>query len=100
MAKYKVEKGQVGAHAKTLTPNTFDEIVFVDDQSFVEVVSDGAAELYFTIDAPAPAVGDAAAYYMPATVGVRNEPSPKPGETVVRLISSGAVKYSVAKGRA
>jgi hypothetical protein len=100
MAKYTVGKGQVGAHAKTLTPNTADEVVFADDQSFVEVVSDGTAELYFTIDAPAPAVGDGAAYYMPATAGVRTEPSPKPGETVLRLISSGAVKYSVAKGRA
>jgi hypothetical protein len=100
MAKYTVGKGQVGAHAKTLTPNVADEIVFVDDLTAVELLCDGTADVYWSIDAPAPTIGDFAAHYMPAMPAVRTEPSPQPGETVVRLISSGAVKYSVAKGRA
>jgi hypothetical protein len=97
--KYTVEKGKNGAPGKTLVANTVDEVVFAEDQSAVEVFSDGSAELYWTVDAPAPAVGDFAAHYMPAIPCVRVEPSPEPGETVVRLVSAGTPKYSVARAR-
>lgn len=97
--KHTVEKGQIGAPSQTLTPNVVDEIVFVDDLTAVELFCDGTAEVYWTVDAPAPAIGDFGAHYMPAMPAVRTEPSTAPGETVVRLISAGAVKYSVAKGR-
>jgi hypothetical protein len=100
MAKYTVGKGEIGAHAKTLVADTVDEVVFAKGQGFIEVVSDGAAEIYFTVDAPAPTVGGAAAYYLPALPCSRTVPSPQPGETVVRLISAGTPKYSTAKGRA
>jgi hypothetical protein len=98
MASYTVAKGEIGAHAKTLVANIVDEVVFVDNKALIEVVSDGAAEIYFTVDASAPTVGGAAAYYLPAVPCSRTVPSPKPGETAVRLISAGTPKYSVAGG--
>lgn len=97
MAAYSVSAAQVGAHAKTLVANTVDTVTFADDVARIEVVSDGAAELYFTVDKPAPAVGDPAAFYMPAVPGVREVEAPQGGETVVRLISAGTPKYSIAR---
>lgn len=99
MANYTVGAGEIGAHAKTLTPNTVDTVVFDDDLAYVEVVSDGAADLYFTVDgAPAPTVGAAGAHYMPALPCSRVVQSIGDGGTTVRLISTGSVKYSVAQG--
>lgn len=97
MAAHTVAAGEIGAHAKTLTANTVETVTFADDVARIEVVSDGAAELYFTVDKAAPAVGAAAAYYIPAVPGVREVPSPADGSAVVRLISAGTPKVSVAK---
>ena len=66
MATTSLDSGAVGAHAKTLSANAVDTVHFADDLKFVEVVSDGAAELYFTVDDSAPTVGGQASYYLPA----------------------------------
>jgi hypothetical protein len=95
MASHSVAAGEIGAHAKTLVAATADSVTFADNLRQVEVVSDGAAALYFTIDGSAPVVGANAAYYMPAVPGVRTV-GPVSGQ-VIKLISSGAPTYSVAK---
>jgi len=98
MAEYEVERGGVGLHEKTLTPNEVDVVHFAQNFSRVEVYSDGTAPLYVTVDAGAPSVGGSDAWFLPAEPSVRVMPSKENVATSVRLISSGAVTYSISKG--
>jgi hypothetical protein len=99
MAEYKVSRRAIGAHAKTLEPDTVDTVVFTDDLRQIEVVSDGAAEIYFTVDRDAPEVGDEFAYFLPAVPSSRIVKAPEGVRqgTQVHLISPGEPNYSVAK---
>jgi hypothetical protein len=95
VATHTVAADEIGAHSKTLGANTVDTVNFADDVKQIEVVSDGAAELYFTVDGTAPTVGGAKCYYLPAFGGAREVPVHTGG--TVKLISSGTPKYSVAR---
>lgn len=98
--------GEIAAHAITLTAssgsNNVDKVTFTDDVNRVEIISDGAADLYVRVDGVDPIVGGAKAYRLPfGVVSSREIPMPSAwdqatGQTV-RLISAGATKYSVVK---
>jgi hypothetical protein len=96
MASYTVAVGEHGAYEKTLVASTVDTVTFAGDLSGVEVVNEGTTGIYFTVNGTAPTVGSQAAYYVPPT-SVRTVPSGEAGGTVVKLISSGTPKYSVAE---
>lgn len=94
MAVYSVAAGMVGVHAKTLVANTIDAVNFATDPQHVEVVSDGAAAIYVSVDGVDPTVAGANTYVLPAAVCARTIPhggSPH----AVKLISAGTPTYSV-----
>lgn len=97
MASYDVKAEALGAYEKTLVANTVDKVSFVDDLSFVEVFSDGAAAIYLTVDGSAPTVHGEDCYFLPATASVRKIEAGRGQATVVQLISAGTPTYSVAK---
>jgi hypothetical protein len=93
-----VAAGKVGAHAKTLVASTVDTVTFADDLDTVEVLSDGAAALYFTADGTTPVIGDDACWELPAgATSARTVPVPTAGGSVIKLISTGTPKYSVSR---
>lgn len=97
MAEHKVAKGEKGVREQTLVANQLDTVVFEDDLQIVEIISDGTASIFVTVDALPPTLGGGADDYLPAFPCVRNVVSPKDGGTAVRLISAGTPTYSVAK---
>lgn len=83
----------------TLTASTVDTVTFADDCDQVEVMSDGAADVLFTVDGTDPSTAaNYAAYRIPSggpaqrTVVVQSA-----GGTVVKLVSSGTPKYTVTR---
>lgn len=97
MASYSVGAGKVGAYAKLAVASTVDTITFADNVDRVEVISDGAARLYFTTDGSTPTVAGDNCYVMPATASTRTVKATPSNGTVVKVISSGAPTYDVAK---
>lgn len=101
MASYSVSASEHGAYAKTLVASTVDTVTFDKDVDTVEVVSDGSAAIYVTVDGSTPTVAGAATYELPAdAIAVRRIVVPTSGDTVVKLISSGTPVYSVAEASA
>lgn len=98
MASYTVAAGLVGAHAKTLVASTVDTVTFTaTDLDEVEVLSDGTAAVYFTVDGTTPTVAGDGMWEIPAARAVRTVQVPTAGATIVKLISSGTPVYSVAR---
>ncbi len=111
MTAYTVAMGQIGAHAKVLTPSAVDTVTFAlgVDRSVagwanvprrIEVITDGLADIYVTIDGSAPTVAGAGTYRVPALPGstfIDVEDSNGQDPVVVKLISSGAATYSVSR---
>lgn len=82
----------------TLTASTVATITLDSYADTVEILNvDGAAEIYATVDRSTPTVGGDGAWVLPAAVGSL-EVKAAPGDLigVVKLISSGTPKVSVA----
>lgn len=94
MASYTVASGERGVRNKQLVASTVDTVTFTDDVGWVEVWSDGAASITFTVDGSTPVVDGNAGEWLPASGSVRRARAPH-GSAVVKLISSGTPKYSV-----
>jgi hypothetical protein len=82
---------------KTLVASTVDMVTFDHDCDSVEVLSDGAAKLYFTVDGTVPTVGGQNTYTMLAAPSTRVVRIPTAGNTVVKLVSAGTPMYSVTE---
>jgi hypothetical protein len=98
MASYSVTAGNKAVYDKTLVANTADTVTFADNVDRVEIITDGAAELFVRVseDGAAATVGGANTDMLPAGGSSSLDlPSPGIGGTVVSLISSGTPKYSV-----
>lgn len=110
MTAYTVPNGHVGAHEKTLAAETVDTVTFQLGSpgtpgwskvpKRVEVITDGAADIYVTVDGSTPAVAGTACYRVPALAGaavidVNDDNSAD--EVVVKLISAGSPVYSVSR---
>lgn len=94
MATYTLTSGRA-AYEKTLTANTVDTVNLGSAFSEVEVISDGAASIFFTVDGSIPTVGGASTYYLPAAATSRSVPVRGGSAATVKLISSGTPLYSV-----
>lgn len=97
MATYTVN---IAKHA-TLTANVVDTVTTGAPRygQEVEVTNRGTAELYFRIDGPAPTVGgDDCMVVMPGGAFKVERVSDDHTPTVVKLISTAAVPYSVTSG--
>lgn len=110
MAEYEVPNGHVGAHEKTLVGGVVDTVTFaLGDPSApgwarlptaVEILTDGAADIYATVDGSVPSVGGTNCYRVPAAAGaavIDVRDSDSTDVVVVKLISSGAPVYSVSR---
>lgn len=98
MATHTVAAGAIGTAAFTLTADTVDTVTFTGTSlDVVEIVSDGTAAVWYSLDGSTPTVGGANCYYIPAAVGtdLRKPPS---NATVVKLISSGTPLLRVQRG--
>lgn len=95
MASFTIAAGNRAAHDKTLSADTVDTVTFTDDYGQVEIVTDGAAKLYCTIDGSTPTVGGAKTLILPAAIGTLTIDAPGGTPPVVKLISSGTPTYSV-----
>lgn len=102
MAAYSVAAAEVGAIAKTLVAATVDTITFTGrDCDAVEVVTDGTAAVYVTVDGTTPTVAGANTYPLPAaSVPVSRIMSVgSAGATVVKVISAGTPVYSALEAK-
>lgn len=61
-----VAASKVAAHSVTLAANQVSTISFTDNISAVDVISDGAAPVYYTVDGSTPTIGGANCYLIPA----------------------------------
>jgi hypothetical protein len=105
MAAYEIEADKIGAYAKTLTAETVDTVTVKSPSAYIELITDGSAAIYFTIDGTAPTVGGANCYVLPAVPSVReirvraSELTDASGNLAVKLISAGTPEYHVSKAR-
>lgn len=101
MANYSIASktgGEVGAYNKTLVASTIDQVSFDTRESVVEIISDGTADIFGTTDGSTPTVNGPQCFIIPAGGVIVRELSPRgSGTTVIKLISSGTPKYSVAR---
>ena len=88
------------AYHSTLTASTVDTVTLNDGTEYVTVVNRGGTdEIYFTVgtptnEPPSPTVGGNDTYVLPAALGSLRVAS-EIGPIVVKLISNGAMAYSV-----
>lgn len=93
MAIHNVAAGAVGTYNHTLSAGVVDSVGFATDPNVIEVISDGAAAIYVTVDGSAPTVGGANTYVLPALPCSRK--IRHVGNQAVKLISAGTPVYGV-----
>jgi hypothetical protein len=94
MTAYAVAEGDIAVHDKALTASTVDTVTFHDTPRFVEIVTDGTAAIYVTVDGSVPTVSGPNTYKLPASASLRVIPHAHAGQPV-KLISTGTPTYSV-----
>lgn len=111
MASYTVLPAEKGAHEKTLVASTVDTVTFsvggdttvvgwANVPKRVEILTDGAADIYYTKDGSTPSVGGNGTYRIPAAGGSTifdTKDSNDQDPVVIKLISAGTPKYSVQR---
>lgn len=100
MTDYTVAAGKVARHGINMTAAQADTVTFADNIGSVDVMSDGTANVYYTVDGSTPTVGGSNCYRLPSgmpgidTRDTRNDA----GIDVVKLIADGATVVSVQVG--
>ncbi len=110
MASYIVPAGHVGVHAKTLAASTVDTVTFVLGSTSspgwgkmprsIEVITDGVADIYVTVNGATPTVAGTDCFRVPAAAGatvIDVDGSGAAAPVVVKLISAGTPAYSVSR---
>lgn len=95
MASHPVATGKIGTGLQTTVANTADQCPFADNFDYVEVISDGAFDLWVTVSGVDPATPFDLAWRLPA--GQRSARYiPTFGSSPdVRLKAPGIVIYSI-----
>jgi hypothetical protein len=91
---YTVAEDKIAKHDFTLGASTVDTVTFFDAPERVEVVSDGADEVYVTTDGSTPTVSGDNTYIIPALPCSRTI---RMAGAVVKFISAGTPKVSVTR---
>jgi hypothetical protein len=110
MAEYTVPSGHIGVHKKTLVADTVDTVTYVLGSTGtpgwarmprrIGVLTDGAADMYVTVDGSTPTVEGTNCHRVPAVAGetVISVADDNPvDQVVVKLISAGTPIYSVSR---
>jgi hypothetical protein len=100
VASHSIAADEIGVHNVALTANIVETFTFADDVPALVIATDGAAAIYYTLDAnaPAPTVGGKYAHVMLAALGYYDDlEPPTAGGTVVRMISTGTPVVSVCR---
>lgn len=84
-------------YAKTLTADSIDVVGFAGSVEEVEVLSDGSAAIYLTVDGSDPSVAGGDCYELPALPCTRVIPVRNYESVTVKLISAGTPMYSVCQ---
>lgn len=97
MATYATSAGDIALHAKVTTANTVDTLTLTGYRGPGEIISNGADELYYTVDGSTPTVGGNNTYRLPAgAISSRVFLGAVAGaDTIVKVKSAGIVTYSV-----
>lgn len=96
MADHTIEADEVGIHNVTLVAATVDTFTFEKDPEAIEVLTDGEAEVYVTVDGSAPTVGGAHTWKLPAVVCSRRI-AHRRNPAVVKVISAGTPTISITR---
>jgi len=97
MADHTVAAGAVAKHGIVLAASTVDTVTFSDNVGAVQIVTDGSAAVYYTIDGTTPTVAGANTFMIPAALSVDERSMPNFGSDVVKLISAGTPTLSVQR---
>ncbi len=111
MAEYTVPAGHIGVHEKTAVAGVVDTVTFeVGSASApgwarrlprqVEILTDGAADMYVTVDGSTPVAAATDCHRVPAAAGatvIDVQDDDARDAVVVKLISSGTPVYSVSR---
>lgn len=100
MASYTIATGAIALHDKTLVGGFVDTVTLVDVFRGLEIYSDGAAAIYFTMDTTTPTVSGTNTIKIPGggpSSTVIDTPD-IPG-TVIKLISAGTPTYDLTKAQ-
>jgi hypothetical protein len=99
MADVDVAADQIAAHNVQLAAAQVKTVRFAEDLNSVDVISDGTAAVYYTLNGSTPAVAGSNCYLIPAgAIGVDTREPPTSGPTLVKLISEGTPVISVQRG--
>lgn len=100
MATYAVAtlSNEIGTPAFTMVADTVDTVTFDRDTAAIEIISDGAAEIWYTLDGSTPAVDGSKSFYLPAAPCVDRGDRYSGATTVLKFISPGTptVRVQVA----
>ncbi len=111
MANYTVPNGHVGAYLKVLVEDAVDTVTFAIGSPgtpgwasvprAVEVMGDGTAAIWVTVDGSEPEVAGSNCWLVPEGVGSTLELDVRDSDptdaVVVKLLSEGTPTYSVAR---
>ena len=94
---YTVVANDIAKHGFTLTANTVETVSFLGNVAAVEVISDGSAACFYTVDGTTPTVNGGNCYILPAgSVSVDTRRMDGPAD-VLKFISTGTPTLSVQR---
>lgn len=110
MAEYTVPAGHIGVHEKTAVAGVVDTVTFeVGSRNTpgwgrlprqIEVLTDGAADMYVTVDGSTPVPAATNCYRVPAAAGatvISVADADATDAVVVKVVSAGTPEYSVSR---
>jgi hypothetical protein len=96
MASYTIAATDLAVHDKVLVANTADTVTIAANANNVEILSDGSAALYFTVDGTTPTVSGSHCYKIPSgNSSAMVMSAVLPAGVAIKLISTGTPTYSV-----
>src|SRR5690242_1280724 len=94
---YTVAANDIAKHAFTLTANTVETVTFAGNIAAAEVISDGAAACFYTVDGSTPAVNGGNCYILPAGTTSVDTRRMDGSADVLKFISTGTPTLSVQR---
>ncbi len=97
MAEHVIGVGQVAVHNVQLVPNVVETFVVVDEIQVVEIISDGSAAAYYTVNGSEPTLAGPNTRLLPAGGIVIDERHVGRDLDAVKVISAGSPVISIQR---